>query len=397
VPNVKQKNGQILPAVPLLPRILAGTLVGLLLGPNSPAAGQAWRAAPPAEAHFDQQLQRPVQVRGTAAPLRPTLQRIAQAQGIAVFLDRRLDPQRLVELRGPAVPLGELLQTIARTQGARVSFLGPVAYIGPDPTTGKLATLLEVNREHVRQMSAVERQKWLIPTPTAWPFLTQPRQLVNAWSQQRGVLLGGTEQIPHDLWAAQQLPPLDLLHQLTIVLAGFDLCVIFEPGGQARVAPIPDRVVITRAYPWSARQASRAAEASSPLAEVQAERRDGQLIVTGTVEDHRRVSQWLQGAASRRSVPDAPTQQRYTLTVQNQPRGRLLAALAEQLKLELKWEDGDESVRSQVVSFQVQNVSLGELLDAALGDSGLNYRMDNRTLAIFRGSPRDPTPHSDLP
>ncbi len=389
MPNVKQKHLQKFAWFHAGFRIFAGPFVGLVLGWGMPISGQTVPAGPAAERHFSRQLQQSVHIRGSVAPLLPTLQRISQAHGIGIFLDRRLDPQHPLELRGPAQPLAELLQTIAREQGARVSLLAPVAYIGPAPTTDKLATLLELNREQVRQMNPVEQRKWQTVTPTAWPFLTEPRQLVMNWCQMRGVALQGTDQIPHDLWAAQQLPPLDLLQQLTIVLAGFDLCVLFEPNEQPRISPIPDRVVITRGYPWSDRQAARQANADSPFPDLSTERRDGQLWVTGSIEDHQRVVEWLRGPAGRRPQRMAPTQQRYTLTVKNQPRSRVLEALAEQLNLELTWDNLDEAVRSEVISFHVQNVSVQELLRAVLGDSGLGYRMDNRTLAIYRGRPTD--------
>ncbi len=236
---VKQKNGGLFAGGSPGGRWVWWACWGLLLTLSShPAVGQQSVEFATGD-DFARRLKAQVQISWSQAPLRPTLERLAQTQGVAVFMDRRLDPQRLLELQLPLAPLSEALQQIAKNQDAAVSWLDPVVYLGPSPTTAKLATLLELNRQQLQQVSGPDRLRWETPAPTAWEFLSQPRQLVAQMAQQRGVTLEGVEQIPHDLWAAQQLPPLDLLQQLTIVLAGFDLCVTLDANGQGASPRFP--------------------------------------------------------------------------------------------------------------------------------------------------------------
>ena len=274
-------------------------LLALLLCVPRPAAGQQSMDFATG-ADFARRLRQPVQISWSQSPLRPSLERLAQTQRVAVFLDRRLDPQRPLDLHLPLTPLAESLEQIARDQDAAVSWLDPVVYLGPPATTAKLATLLELNRQQLQQVPESARRGWETPAPTSWALLSQPRQLVQQMAGQRGVTLEGVDQIPHDLWAAQQLPPLDLLQQLTIVLAGFDLCVVLDANGQARVASIPQRVAVTRSYTLTDRQWSRWPQWSATLAGIESQRVGRELVLAARAEDHRRVSDWLQGSKPAR-------------------------------------------------------------------------------------------------
>ena len=319
-------------------------------------------------------------------------QRLSQTQRVAIFLDRRLDPQRPLELRLPTLPLGDALEQLAQSQGADISFLPPVVYLGPQPTTRKLATVWELGRRQLEQVDRSSRRRWQSVTPTAWPLLSEPRQLVAQWTRQRGVVCTGVERIPHDLWAAQQLPPLDLLQQLTIVLAGFDLSVALDSRGQAQVVPMPEQAAITQNYKLSDAQWARWPHWSTSLTGVVTQRAGSQLSLTGRIEDHRQLASWLQGQTAAPVPATQRGEQRYTLTVQNQPRERVLDSLTRQLDLELQWDGVGEVDRSQRVSLQLQNATLDELLR---GTSRRRVDVSTRRRLVDRVSPRaGPAPRS---
>jgi hypothetical protein len=358
---------------------------------GSPAIQGQQRVDFASEREFLQRLQQPVQIRWSRAPLRSTVERLSRTQGLAIFLDRRLDPQQPLELRVSTSSLGGALKQLAKSRGAGVSLLPPVVYLGPPSTTDKLATVWELNRQRVQRLDRSVRLRWQTAVATSWPSLSEPRQLVTDWTRQRGVILSGVERIPHDLWAAQQLPPLDLLHRLTIVLAGFDLSVSVDSAGRASVVRMPEQAALTRSYVLSDAQWARWPEWSDSLTGIDTQRTANRLTLTGRAEDHRQVAGWLQGAATVPTTVEGA--KRYTLTVRNQPREQLLKTLASQLGLELQWKGVGEVDKSQLVSLKLQNATLDELLRAVVNDAGLSYRLVAKSLIVSRQeSQGDPRP-----
>ena len=64
----------------------------------------------------------------------------------------------------------------------------------------------------------------------AWPRLSEPRQVISAVIEQRGWRVAEPERIPHDLWAAGELPELSVAEVLTVLLIGFDLTFELQAG-----------------------------------------------------------------------------------------------------------------------------------------------------------------------
>jgi hypothetical protein len=142
---------------------------------------------------------------------------------------------------------------------------------------------------------------------------------------------------------------------------------------------MPERVELVRTYP-AGRQAQQTAKniaSLAPQARVQIE--GDKIVVTGTVEDHERISSpHRTPERSTTKSPDAdPAFKRFTLTVAGQPIGPLLEQLVPQLNLELKIDA--QALRQagvsleQRVSFSVKNATVDELLQAALKNTGLKF------------------------
>ena len=188
------------------------------------------------------------------------------------------------------------------------------------------------------------------------------------------------EQIPHDLWAAADLPPLELIERLTLIAGQYDLTFqVSADGNRLTLVPVPEHVELVRTY-QAGRQAQQTAKnfaSLAPQARVQVE--GDKIIVSGTVEDHERISS-PHRTAERSTTKPADTDlasKRFTLTVTKQPIGPLLEQLAPQLNLELKidakaLEQAGVSL-DQLVSFSVKNATVDELLQAALKHTGLKF------------------------
>ena len=139
-----------------------------------------------------------------------------------------------------------------------------------------------------------------------WDDLTTPRELIEELARQNGVEVTGLELVPHDLWAAADLPPLPWADRLTLIAIQFDLTfTVSADGATVRLVPLPDRVAIVRSYPGGTNPAATARKyaALAPGAEVKASA--GRVYVRGLVEDQERITHPRR--AVRRNRPPART------------------------------------------------------------------------------------------
>ena len=82
-------------------------------------------------------------------PFREGLDHVASAHSVAIFLDRRVDPDQKVDFRSADEPLEIVLARIAEKLGLGISFESDVVYIGPTSITEKLPTLLAVQQQRI--------------------------------------------------------------------------------------------------------------------------------------------------------------------------------------------------------------------------------------------------------
>jgi len=271
------------------------------------------------------------------------LERLASTRQAPLWLDRRVDPRQTVDVQFTDVPFAQALAKLTEQHSLGVTQLDSVIYVGPRKTARGLATLARRARAALAQAPAVRRKQWLRAAPSSWPRLTQPRALLKELLAQAGIELVDDKLVAHDLWQARELPPMALVDRVVLILAGFDLtCEISPDGKTCRVVPIE--------YPLPDAGDAPLAEANSP-------------------------------------APGTATRQQFSLRLENQPVGRVMEQLARQLKLELFWtEDSLQSnkrSRETLVSCQIKNVDLDELLRSILSPAGLGFSREGQRVEIY--------------
>ena len=162
---------------------------------------------PPAR-EFQQRLAQPVDILWKGNPLRAALRGLSEAQQVAILLDRRVDPGQKLDLTIQGKPLEAALQTIADRCGLGVSRLGAVVYLGPPSAAQRLRPAAAAFAQAVRRLPTATQRKFFQSKALAWEDLSTPRDLLAQLGQQSGVEIDGLERVPHDLWAAADLPPL---------------------------------------------------------------------------------------------------------------------------------------------------------------------------------------------
>jgi hypothetical protein len=331
---------------------------------------------------FHRQLELPVEIHWQDAILHESLQRLAMSQRVAIVLDRRIDPQQRITASFAPTRFIDALKSVSDAHGWGVSVLSPVLYIGPPETTRPLATWHRQQTIAVEQLAPAPRRRWQRVSPSVWPTLTEPRALLAQWLHAARIPVEGLDQIPYDLWPAQNLPALDELQRLIIVLAGFQLAPQVVANGSVKIVPLPVDVTLTRQYAIPPSRLAAVDRLDDELAEAQLTLRQRTLEVMGRAEDHDHVQAWLDDRPRREPTAGSLADKRFTLTVQNQPIAAILQTVAQQLDLELVWHDATKSWRQQRVSLKVENATLGELISTVLQGQSATYRVQQQKLII---------------
>ncbi len=300
---------------------------------------------------LSQTLAQPLDVFWPNNPLREALTGLSRAQRVAILLDRRVDPGQKLSLNVQNVPLQTVLQMVADRCGLGVSRLGAVVYLGPPSAAQRLRPIAAALEKAVRQLPAASQRKFFQSKPWAWEDLSTPRDLLEQLGQQNGIQIAGLERVPHDLWAAADLPPLSLVERLTLIAAQFDLtCKLAAGGARLDLVPVPESLL--------ALPADRPPIPAEPASTKRAE--------PATSVERIRIQR---------------------LSVRAEPLGPVLRQLAQRLGLELKLDEPAIQQAGisldQRVSVLVENASVDELLHQLLKSTGLSFRRHQNVVEIL--------------
>jgi len=355
-----------------------------LLGPVAAVAAEAvrWRTG----VEFRRQLHAPVGVTLSANPLRNALSDLARDQKVAVFLDRRVDPDQKVDFSADNMPLEELLRRLAGSKQLGVCYVGPVVYVGPSSATTRLPTLAALRKEEQQKLPAEIRRRLAVARSWQWDDLATPRDLFTELGAQSKIrMFGVTERIPHDLWPATSLPPLPFADRMSLLAAGFGLTFEFSPDGTAvRLIPVPENATVSRTYTVGSSAAGLAAQLGEkfPRSKIRATGR--QIAVVGPLEDHTMIARLLSGDPVRRPSGNggAAGKMVFTLRVEDAPVGAILKTLANKPNIDVKYDPSLVPKLRQLVSVSVKEATLEEFLEATLEPAGLTYKRNGNTIEV---------------
>ena len=157
------------------------------------------------------------------------------------MLDRRVDPGQKLELQLKETSLENALKAVADRCGIGMARLDSVVYLGPGNASGQLRAIAAAMERSVRRLPQKLQQKYLQPQSLVWDDLATPRDLLAQLGTQNGIVISGLEQIPHDLWATADLPPLSLVNRLSLIAVQFDRTFqAADDGKHLEIVPIPE-------------------------------------------------------------------------------------------------------------------------------------------------------------
>jgi hypothetical protein len=377
----------LLALLPLLVFVVSVGTAGLQCLADEPIN---WRRG----ADFINQWESVTGVSWSGNPCRAALRNLAVNQRTAIWLDRRMDPDQQLTLQASDITLDELCQRIAQRASMGVCRLGPVIYFGPTSTTQVLATVAAVRRQELdeqklSQIAPERKRKMQAEKPLAWPRLSTPRDLIQALADEVGLRVIKIEaHIPHDLWPEVQLPALPWSDRLTLLLAGFEKSYSLNLADETiEFISLPNPIQYEKRYPVKGSPAKVVADLADKFGQSALRVDGGQLLVRGPYEDHEAIQRVLRGEKVRRNQVAPNQEKRYSLKVENQPLGGVLKAIADTLQVGLEYDPSQVPKLNRRVSFEVDMVTLDEILRLALRDSGLKVTQQDGKLKVSDAMP----------
>jgi hypothetical protein len=319
------------------------------------------------------------------------LDRLSTTQGLSVWLDRRIDPQQQVNARHSNATLREVLDQIASDHLLGWCVLDDLIYIGPVESANEMATLAAMVRQSLDTTPADYRNRWLSVEPASWPRLSNPKALLEQWSAEADTKLSNPQVLPHDLWDAHSLTPMSLADRVTLLLIGFDMTLEITPNGRScQIVPIESPVLITETHNAGSR-ARQVLAAFKDNKDVEIQNTGRQLTITGRWEDQQHAAEIIAGSRTvkrRQNVPKKVSEQRFSLKLENQQVGKVIDQLAGQLGLNVTWDRQlNPDVKQKLISCEVSNGDLNNLLESVLTPAGLSYRLQSKRLQILPATP----------
>lgn len=323
-------------------------------------------------------LQTPTRIFWEQTPLRSGLQELGLQHGCTIWLDRNIDPSQLVSTRaaGPDqdASLQGRLQYIASLTGAEMGLIENVIYFGPP---GRVARL---------QRAAVELHDALSRTavqgrssnPTAaqlrelhWPELVTSTELLEQIESTWQIYFD--QRLPHDLFhAGKFLQPTTLATQVTVLLGGFELEAEWQQGNRFRIIPLQSQTKWRASYPAREVDLRGLVGFMDKYAGGQCETRGNVCHVRGVTDFHLALVAPPR-TASGTDISLGSKSLRYDFQVVNTQVSAVLESLAQSIGFELQWDQACSIAhRAQLISFEVKQVTLDQLLAEVARSSGLN-------------------------
>ncbi len=335
---------------------------------------------------FRKQLESPISLIWESRSLREGLDRLSQSHRIAIYLDRRVDPNQQVTCSANDEALESVLRRIARPLGLGVGHVGSVVYIGPPLTSVRIATLAQVRNEQIQELPVAARKRLLRRQPTGWAELDNPRLIFTRMATHAGLTVPNVQAIPHDVWRAASFPDLTFAEQATLVLSGFDISFRWHKNArEIYLSQFPSAVSIERSYPH-ANPAEYAKELKSLLPQAFLRVEQDKVVVGSLLEDHWKIEKLRDPRSSDDHLdPTDPKYKRYTLKVTTKPTATLLRQITKVLNLELVVDEKTPRENlEKLISFSVVEATSAEVIQAIAKAAELEARFEDGKVYISK-------------
>jgi hypothetical protein len=354
-------------------------------------------------ATFRKAIELPISATWENVNLRTIVRAIEGNKRVAILCDRRIDPTAELFVSASGEPLGDFLERLAAGSRAGGTIVGNTMYLGPRATASRLRTVVALRKQELLEKSLgvpeSRRNDLLRASTIRWEDFDKPADILSRLSEKYSLAVERAEWIPHDLWAGAVLPEATPIEALSLVLAQFDLTFAWTGRGEGiRLATMPERVVMEQGHlpPRGKVAAAALADWKEKIPDLEARVEGGKVVVSGTVEIQEMIDRLRRGGtlpekktAPREVAPLKPLKfERYTLKMQNTPASSLLKKLEspDSGKLTFEYDEDEFKAASisldKLLSFDVKNATIEELLKATFDPLGVTFEIVDRTVKL---------------
>lgn len=369
----------LLPAIPALRVVVASTCVFFASQVAAVRAEESvkWKTG----GDFAKALRAPLDRTRNERPVGETLTVLSRDTGVAMLLDRRVDPNQLVSIDAHGISLADELKVLANTLQLGVGSIGAVQYLGTKTTAARVEALSELRR---RDAAASGRKAWLSTAASSWDDLAEPRELAQDIAKAAGATISNPETIPHDVWAAWSGPALAHADRLTLVLAGFDLTfALSDDGTEVTIIPAPNELTFERTYDVTGTPSAVSGELKRLLPDVKVQASGSKAVrVTATAEQHAQVADLIAGKRTTTKRVVVPGKKEYSLNAKNQLIGAMVQALAKERGLKVQASESIIDKLKQHGTVEFEKVSFEVALKKVLDPVGIKYKLTETTLEL---------------
>ena len=214
-----------------------------------------------------------------------------------------------------------------------------------------------------------------------WPELVTSTELLeqieSAWQ------IHFDQRLPHDLFhAGKFLQPTTLATQATVILGGFERAAEWHQGNRFRIIPLPPQTQ------WQANYSKRDVDLRGLVGLID-KYAGGQCQTRGNVCHVRGVTNFHLAllapspVAARTDLSLGSRSLRYEFQVVNTQVSAVLESLSQSIGFELQWDKAcSPAQRQQLISFEVKQVTLDQLLAEVARSSGLSIERQKSVVKV---------------
>lgn len=292
--------------------------------------------------------------------MRSLAERVSEAAGVAVVIDRRIDGATPVTLEAESLPAGDLLRQAATEAGCGLAIGRHAVRFTPEDLVAGSEAGDRAAAGAEAACAAGLRRRLAHSAALNWESGSRPVDLVAGLAESAGIRVEGLDRIPHDHLPEARYPPLPLGERLALVLGHYDLTFAAADDRtlSIRVIPTPE--------PFPSDRPAGAKPSTGPSDEPQAGLARG--------------SRGRQPRPTGRVPVDA-----FSLEAAA-PLGELLAALASRFRLKLAVDEASLRGKGvdprEIVRVRLVDTPRDGVLDAILAPLGLEWTIENGSLRV---------------
>jgi hypothetical protein len=347
-----------------------------------------------------QELARPVNIVLQRTTPRQVVLQLRKLHEIALWLDRRIDPDQPIDVQFTQVSLQEALETFALQLDAELAQVGGTLFIGLPGSTDRIRTLIELHTAELRQFEgeeAVGRQSALLRgTTMTWEDLAEPSRLVDDLCTSFEVKRSGEGRVPHDLWAAGAMADVNAVEALSLLLGQFELTFEWQDQSSAMsVVPMPRSVTVLREHTPKRQDLAQAVALIRQQFPHLKPTATGRLIrVDASIGEHEAIAALLDPSGAEQMSPTASqgplSRRRFTIKA---TRAEAIAILRTLETQGVVVEYDAEQLRQagidlrEVVTLKLNEATAEELFHQLCEPLGLMFEIDDTNVRLSPAAP----------